>query len=146
MLNVARERLARFGDRARFVHRSFAKKFPKADGIMASLALHHIQDLGEKTTLYGRAHRTLRPGGVLVNADVTIPTDPKDRDITYRQWADHLVASGIAEDRAWQHFEEWAGEDRYFSLEEELAALRSVGFTATCPWRSGPATVTVATK
>jgi SAM-dependent methyltransferase len=54
MLGVARERLARFGDRARFIHRSFGETFPRCDAIMASLALHHIQDLGEKTALYGR--------------------------------------------------------------------------------------------
>ncbi len=146
MLAVARERLARFGQRARFVPRSFREPLPSCDGIMASLALHHVPTLEEKTDLYGRAYAALRSGGVLVNADVTIPADPTGHRATYRQWADHLVSSGIAEERAWEHFAEWAGEDRYFSLEEELTALRSVGFRAECPWRLGPATMTVAIK
>jgi SAM-dependent methyltransferase len=146
MLGVARERLAPFAGRARFVHRSFGEALPACDGVMASLALHHVPTMALKTELYARAHAALRSGGVLANADVTIPTDPAGRRMIYRQWADHLVAGGIAEERAWQHFAEWASEDRYFSLEEELAALRSVGFRAESPWRLGPATVTVATK
>lgn len=146
MLGVARERVARFAGRASFVHRSFGEAFPACDGIMASLALHHVPAIDLKTELYARAYAALRRGGVLANADVTIPGDPAGRRLIYRQWADHLVASGIPEERAWQHFAEWAGEDRYFSLEEELTALRSVGFRADCPWRLGPATVTVATK
>lgn len=146
MLLVARERLARFGDRARFIHRSFGEPLPPCDGIMASLALHHIRTLEEKTALYRRAADALRPGGVLTNADITIPRDPAARAATYRQWANHLVASGIPEERAWQHFEEWSAEDHYFSLEEELAALQSAGLTADCRWRNGPATVTVGTR
>lgn len=146
MLDVARERLARFGPRARFARRSFDEPFPRCDGVMASLALHHVRELEQKTALYARAYDALRPGGVLANADVTVPADPTGHQTTYRQWADHLIASGIAEERAWEHFAEWAGEDRYFSLEEELTALRSVGFRAECRWRLGPATVTVATK
>jgi SAM-dependent methyltransferase len=146
MLAVARERLGGFGDRARFIHRSFGENLPGCDGVMASLALHHVLSLESKTALYRRIFRALRAGGVFANADVTIPADPAGHQIAYRQWADHLVASGIPEERAWQHFDEWSGEDRYFSLEEELGALQSVGFRAEAPWRLGPATLTVATK
>jgi hypothetical protein len=113
---------------------------------MASLALHHIRDLADKTGLYRRACEALAAGGVLVNADITMPTDEEPRRATYRAWADHQVASGIAEAQAWAHFEAWSGEDRYFSLEEELAALTEAGFQATCIWQAGPATVTVGTK
>jgi SAM-dependent methyltransferase len=146
MLAVARERLARFGHRARLMHRSFDEPLPSCDGIMASLALHHIATISRKTELYARAYSALRPGAVLANADVTIPSDDAGHQATYRQWANHLVASGIPEERAWQHFAEWSGEDRYFSLEEELAALRLVGFRADCAWRKGPSTVTTAVK
>ena len=146
MLSVARERLARFGARARLVHRSFDEALPSCDGIMASLALHHVATIERKTELYRRAFAALRPGGVFANADITIPSDPAGTKASYRQWADHLVASGIPEERAWQHFAEWSGEDRYFSLDEELGALRSAGFRAECPWQMGPATVTTAVK
>ena len=146
MLAVAQERLARYGDRARFVGRSFDTPLPPCDGVMASLALHHLPTLEAKKHLYGNAFRALRVGGVLANADVTVRADPEGRTAAYRAWADHLVASGIPEKRAWQHFAEWALEDTYFSLDQELATLRAVGFGAELAWRSGPATVTVATK
>jgi len=146
MLDVARARLARFGDRARYLHRAFQEPFPACQAIMASLALHHIRDLPDKARLYRRAGEALATGGVLVNADITMPTEEEPRRAAYRAWADHQVASGIAEDQAWAHFEAWSGEDRYFSLAEELGALTEAGFQATCAWQAGPATVTVGAK
>jgi SAM-dependent methyltransferase len=80
MLTVARERLARFGQRAKFVHRSFDDPVPPTDAVAASLALHHMRDLGAKTTLYRRIAEALRAGGVVVNADVMLPADPSDRE------------------------------------------------------------------
>jgi tRNA (cmo5U34)-methyltransferase len=143
MLAVAKARLDRFGDRAVLVRRSFDAGFPPSDGMMASLALHHITTIEAKTGLYARAAAALRPGGVLVNADITIPTEAPRQARLYRDWADHLVANGIDERRAWQHFDEWSDEDRYFSIEQELAALAAAGLEPSVPWRLGPATVMV---
>jgi len=81
-----------------------------------------------------------------VNADANMPTDSADRDRLYHYWADHLVASGIPADRAWQHFEEWAEEDTYLPLGAELAELARIGFEAECIWRDGPMGVVVARK
>ena len=146
MLGQARARLGAFGERAEFRLQSFHTTLPPGDAVMASLALHHVRELDEKRALYRRIGAALRPGGVFVNADVTIPADAALAKQAYRGWADHLVASGIEEEQAWRHFEEWADEDRYFPLEDELAALAQAGLEAACPWRVGPATVTVAAK
>ena len=146
MLAVARTRLARFGVRAHLVHRSFDEPFPPCDAIMGSLSLHHIQSLETKTQLYRRAAEALRPGGVLANADITIPKEAPRNAASYRFWVDQLVAAGIEERRGWQHFEEWSGEDRYFSLEEELEAMTAAGLEASCPWRFGPSTVVLGTR
>ena len=54
-----------------------------------------------------------------------MPSEPVARAATWRGWADHMVACGIDEERAFAHFEEWAEEDAYFPLEEELAAMRA---------------------
>jgi hypothetical protein len=48
--------------------------------------------------------------------------------------------------RAFQHFEEWSGEDRYFSVEEELDAVGRAGLVASIPWRIDPGTVVVGTR
>src|SRR5438093_564213 len=82
------------------------------------------------------------PRGGFLNADVTIPREPDAAAAAYRRWADHMVTNGIPETEAWRNFDSWGSEDRYFSLEEELAALGSAGFQEPeCLWRLGPATV-----
>lgn len=146
MLAVARGRLGRFGDRARFVEGSFYDPLPPADGIMASLSLHHIPTLAAKGELYRRIAAALRPGGWFVNADVTIPAEAPRHAKVYREWADHLVASGIEERRAWGHFEEWSGEDRYFSRDEELTLIAAAGLEPSSPFQLGPATITAGRK
>ena len=146
MLEQARERLAPYASRTRFLAQSFHDALPECDAVVASLALHHVPSMVRKQRLYGAIRTSLCPGGVFVNADVTMPPAAGARRADYETWAAHLVASGIAEDRAWEHFEEWAAEDFYFPLEEELAALEAVGLVAECPWRKTPATVIVGVK
>jgi tRNA (cmo5U34)-methyltransferase len=135
MLEQARTRLAPFGGRARFTEGSFLDPLPRCGGVAASLALHHIPTLDLKGALYRRIHDALEPGGVLVNADATMPAEPAARDATWRGWADHMASHGIDEKRAFEHFEEWSEEDTYFPVEDELEALAAAGFEAACVWR-----------
>ena len=146
MLAQARARLARFGGRVRFHTRSFHDPLPACGGVAASLALHHVRSLDDKRALYRRIHEALGPGGRFVNADATMPVEPAARAATWRGWADHMVACGIDEEQAFAHFEEWAEEDTYFPLEDELGALRAAGFAADCVWREGGMTVLAGRK
>ena len=146
MLAQARTRLARFRGRVHFHTRSFHDPLPVCDGVAASLALHHVRSLDDKRALYRRIHGALRPGGCFVNADATMPAEPAARAATWRGWADHMVACGIDEERAFAHFEEWAEEDTYFPLEEELAAMRAAGFRSDCVWREASITVVAGHK
>lgn len=146
MLDQARTRLGEHAGRTRFTLRSYDEPFPTCDAFAASLSLHHIPELEKKEALFRRAHEALRPGGALVNADVNMPSDEDERDALYRHWAAHQVAQGIAEERAWAHFDEWAEEDTYLPLEDELEALRRVGFEAERVWNDGPVGVVVARK
>lgn len=141
MLVQARERLAPYPLRTRFLRQSFHGALPDCDAAVASLALHHVPIMAKKRQLYMAISRSLRPGGVFVNADITLPAAPDARKDDYETWAAHLVASGIPEARAWKHFEEWSSEDFYFSAEEELSALEDAGFAAECLWRVTPSTV-----
>ena len=146
MLAQARTRLAPFAGRARFTERSFLAALPRCDGAASSLAFHHVPVMDTKYALYRQIHDALGPGGLFVNADATMPAEPDARAATWRAWADHLVAHGIDEERAFQHFEEWSEEDTYFPLEEELAAVAAAGFDAECVWRDGPIAVVVGRK
>ncbi len=146
MLAQARQRLAPFAARVQYTVRTFQGPLPACDAVVASLALHHVPTLADKRTIFSAIHAALRPGGVFVNADATMPTDPSARQAEYKTWAAHLVSCGIAEARAYRHFAEWADEDTYFPVEDELAALTNAGFAATCLWRVVPVTVVKAIK
>ena len=146
MLDQARVRLERFGSRARFREQSFLDPLPTCDAVAASLALHHIPEMEDKGTLYRRIHASLRPGGVFVNADVVMPSNPVAREAGYAFWAAHMVSRGIPEERAYRHFAEWAEEDTYFPVERELEAMASAGFGAGIAWHEGPGAVLVGRK
>ena len=143
MLVEARRRLERFAGRVRVREMSFLAALPACDGAAASLALHHVPAMGEKRALYGRIRAAIRPGGVFVNADATMPAEPAEREAVRRLWVDHMTACGIDEARAFAHLEEWAEEDTYFPLDEELAAMRDAGFDAACVWREAAVAVVV---
>ena len=146
MLDRARIRLKRFGVRARFQRCSFESPLPECDAVSACLALHHVPTMERKRALYKGIFRTLRPAGVFVNADVTMSAHPVRQEQCYRIWADHLVSCGIDERRAYEHFDEWASEDTYFPLDDELTAMREAGFDAECAWREPPNTLLVGRK
>ena len=146
MMDQSRQRLQRFGDRVRFTLRSYHEPFSSCDAFAAALSLHHIRTIEAKSAMYGQAFAALRPGGVLVNADAHMPVEPTERDRLFRYWVDHMVASGISEQRAWKHFEDWAEEDAYLPLDVELAALTRIGFDADSVWSDGPIRVVVAKK
>jgi tRNA (cmo5U34)-methyltransferase len=136
MLDEARRRLARFGERVEFREASFLDPLPAADAVMASLALHHVHDLGAKTDVYRAIHAALTAGGVFVNLDAAITEGPRLNALMFRRWAAGMAQHGITEAEARGHFAAWADEDRYFPLEEELAALRRAGFAEVeCFWR-----------
>ena len=142
MLPEARLRLDGFGDRIAFREASFLDPLPAADAVMASLALHHVHDLSSKTDLYRAIHAALAPGGVLLNLDAAISEDPRLNALIFDRWSARMADHGIAEDEARGHFAAWADEDRYFPLEDELAALRGAGFAEVeCFWRSGPSAI-----
>lgn len=143
MLAQARARLERFEGRVVFREMSFLDALPPCDAAAASLALHHIPKMAVKRALYGRIHGSIRPGGIFVNADATMPADPAGQETARRLWVDHMMACGIGEARAFEHLEEWAEEDTYFPLDEELAAMRDAGFDAECIWHEATIAVVV---
>jgi len=147
MLGEARRRLAAFGDRVEFVEASFLDPLPAADAVMASLALHHVHDLGAKTKLYRAIHDALAAGGVFVNLDAAITEGPRLGALTFQRWAERMADHGIDEAEARGHFAAWADEDRYFPLDEELAALRRAGFAEVeCFWRRAASAICCALR
>jgi tRNA (cmo5U34)-methyltransferase len=147
MLEMAAIRLHDDRDRVELRHGDFAGELPKVHAAAASLALHHLHDAADKRAMYAKIHAALEPGGVLANADITLPASRELSDPIRRRWAAHLVENGDTEAQAYARFEQWSREDEYFGLDEELAMLKDAGFVEIdVRWRLGPSTVIVARR
>jgi tRNA (cmo5U34)-methyltransferase len=135
MLSLAQGRLSRFDTRFQVETGSFNDELPAVDAVLAAFALHHIRSLTEKTEVYRRIRQALRPGGVFLNADATSgPFWPYLRD----EWAAFMAGKGFTLEQAYQNLNDWAEEDMYFSVHEELNAMTRAGFEQPdCFWRRG---------
>jgi len=142
MLETAAIRVSPFGARATCVRASFDDALAPCDAVVASFALHHVPTLDAKRALYARIREALRPGGILAIGDVTIHEAGPAKTRMMDAWAEWMGAHGIARPDAEALFAKWAGEDRYFSLADELVALAQAGFEKPeCFWKRGPSTV-----
>ena len=139
MLEAASVRLSRFGNRVELEFGSFAEALPACNAVLAAFALHHIPTLKEKTEVYRRIREALLAGGVFLNTDaVSGPFWPALRD----EWAEFMAKQGFSLDQAYQNLNDWAAEDTYFSVGEELGAMEQAGFEhPECFWRRGPIAV-----
>jgi len=143
ILAIARRRL---GARAKFIHGPFeTAKLPRADAVVASLALHHVFTQPGKKSLYRRVYRALRPGGILVVADCC-PAAEKSLQIAQRRaWIDHMCRT-YSRSQARAYLRAWRSEDCYMPLETELRMLASCGFHPEVAWRRGMFAVVAARK
>ena len=142
MLDQARARLERFGDRARF-RESFWIRWRRADASPPRSRSIHSRHDGQ-ARLYD-APCILSPER-LRHADAGMPAERRREKAGYAFWAAHMVSRGIPEERAYQHFAEWTEEDTYQPIELELAAMAAAGFTAGIAWHEGPIAVLVGNR
>lgn len=142
MLEVARSRVAPFGDRAELRQAAFADPLPPCDAVVASLALHHIADVDAKRETYQRIHRALRPGGALLLGDATVHADGPERTYVFEAWTAHMASHGISTAEAHALYAQWGKEDSYLPLPTELSLLASAGFRhPDCFWKHVASTV-----
>ena len=147
MLARAADRLAAERGRIDLVHGSFAGELPRLDAAVASLSLHHVHDRDAKVAVYRNVHRSLEPGGLVVTADAMLPAAAALAAPLWNRWVAHLVANGDTEQQARARFDDWAQEDRYYGVEEELDMMRAAGFAAVdVAWRDCPTAVLVGVK
>ena len=143
MLALARRRL---GARLDARHGDFlSTPLPRCDGVVASLALHHVRTRRRKGRLYARCVAALRPGGVLVNADRCLASDRRLQVLDREAWRAHLQRR-YGHARAERFLRAWATGDVYTRLEDEIDLLVSAGFAVDVPWRRAGFAVIVGTK
>jgi tRNA (cmo5U34)-methyltransferase len=145
ILDQARERFAgrlEAEGRLTFALGSFLDPVPASDAIVASLSLHHIADLAEKTRVYRSMFEALSSGAPFLVLDATVSDDPRLAAATFDRWAAWMVERGVSESLARQHFADWAREERYMTLTDELNALQRAGFARPeVFWRKGPVAI-----
>jgi SAM-dependent methyltransferase len=135
MLPLAQRRL---GPRATLVAGNFLRAaLPRANAVVATLALHHVRSRAAKAKLYTRIHAALHRGGALVSGDCH-PSDNATRARVQRDlWLRHLEET-YTPSEAEKFLRDWSDEDTYMPLRTELALLEAAGFRAVdVVWRRG---------
>ena len=142
MLEAAAARLQPHAGRFAVRHASFHDALPRCHAAVATLSLHHVADRAEKRRLYAGIREALEPGGLLVVGDLLIHPDGPERRRILHDWYAHMADHGIGEAEADGHLAQWAEEDHYVPLPDELALLAAAGFPRPdCFWRDTGQTV-----
>jgi SAM-dependent methyltransferase len=138
MLEIAATRCAAHVGRYELQHARFEDPLPDCHAVVASLALHHVATHVEKRELYRVISSALEPGGLLVVGDALVyPEGPERRRMIEDLYA-HMERNGISAEEAENHLAQWAEEDFYVSLPDELALIASAGLPRPdCFWRDG---------
>ena len=132
MLDLARERLERFGDRVGFmlgdVERLDELELGPADVITTSRVLHHFSPESLER-IYGRTHELLGPGGFLFNLDHV--GAPGDWDARYRRIREHFTGPRKQELKPHRHDYPLPAAD------DHLTWIAGAGFdTPDVAWRT----------
>jgi tRNA (cmo5U34)-methyltransferase len=138
MLAVAAARCSKHAGRFELRHARFEDELPRCHAVVASLALHHVEADADKRDLYRTIHAALEPGGLVVVADALVYEDGPERARMIDSLFAHMALSGISTSEAAAHLGQWAQEDTYKPLPNELALLREAGFPRPDVfWRDG---------
>jgi tRNA (cmo5U34)-methyltransferase len=149
MLQRARQIMAPYGARFQPYHSDLFDKawlpqqFAPFDAAVSAICLHNLRDFRRICDIYGDIRRHLKPGGIFLNLDlVNTPTPTLQRHYdrvtaTRRQRTGSCRADRKAMIRQ-PHHDSPHGAAHTFpaNLDEQLAALRAVGFTEVdCFWK-----------
>jgi trans-aconitate methyltransferase len=142
MQELARERLARFGDQVDYViadlERPSEIRFDPADVVVSSRALHHFP-AETLRALYGRLFDRIAPGGLFANLDHV--GMPGDWEQVLRRLRKQFLGDRQVEQKPHRH-------DYPLPLaEDEIEWLEQAGFEAPAvPWRMFYTALIVARK
>jgi tRNA (cmo5U34)-methyltransferase len=138
MLEVAAARCAAHAERCRVRRARFQDDLPRCHAVVASLALHHVATYAEKRELYRAIYDALEPDGLVVVADALIYPDGQGRRRMIEDLFAHMAESGISASEAAGHLGQWAEEDFYVPLPDELGLIADAGFPRPDVfWRDG---------
>ncbi|MDD1771544.1 MAG: class I SAM-dependent methyltransferase [Methanomassiliicoccales archaeon] len=123
---------ARFNDRSdiTYVERDFYElQLPEGcDAVVSSLALHHLMTGDDKQNFYEKVLRSLRLGGVFVNADAVLSADEWVEDLNKRKWVE-FMRTNMSEQEVNAVLERHRREDSLPVFTDQLRWLTEVGFS-----------------
>ncbi|OPX63014.1 MAG: hypothetical protein A4E29_00421 [Methanomassiliicoccales archaeon PtaB.Bin134] len=129
MLDKARHRLEGMGDVRYQVRDFYELELPDGlDAVVSSLALHHLITDEDKRSFYARVCRSLRAGGVFVNADAVVSCDEWLEAHYKRIWMDFMRAS-MGDEGARAVMERHRREDSLPCFSDQLRWLSEAGFS-----------------
>lgn len=100
------------------------------------MAIHHLE-AEEQADLYRRAASQLRPGGVLVNAEIVLGPTP-ELEARYLAWHEQDARALGTDDSEWAAALKRFEQDRCSSVGDGLAMFRAAGLEqVACPWADG---------
>ena len=138
MLEVAAARCTAHAGRCEVRLARFEDQLPRCHAVVASLALHHVATHAEKRELYRAILDALEPNGLVVVGDALVYPDGPERGRMVEDLFAHMEDNGISRVEAEAHLAQWAEEDFYVSLPDELALIANAGFPRPdCFWRDG---------
>jgi len=138
MLEVAATRCSSHAGRYELRRGRFEDELPRCHAVVASLALHHVATHDEKRELYTAIFAALEAGGLVVVGDALVHPDGPERRRLIEDLYVHMAGHGISRAEAEAHLAQWAEEDFYVSLPDELALIADAGFPRPDVfWRDG---------
>jgi trans-aconitate methyltransferase len=142
MLAAARQRLQGFGDRVTMREQSFTERMDHCNAVIATLSLHHLPTLESKRAVYTNIFKALSKPGIFLTGDCTMDLTEPGHSLMLRYWVAFMAKHGITEAEARKHFSDWAKEDTYQQISDELTALAQAGFRRPeVFWKEGPIAV-----
>jgi tRNA (cmo5U34)-methyltransferase len=136
MVDQARLRLARFGERVRVIVADYSRiDLPcPADAVVSALSIHHLAD-ADKRTLFRRIHDALRPGGLFINADQSLAPTPAAERAYHARWLADVRASALA-DADLANALDRLRLDRNALMSDQVAWMHEAGFAlADVAWK-----------
>ena len=140
MLNLARERLKDYGERASYIQADFGRDGWTADlpsdlnGVISARAIHNLRKLKPIGRVYKDIFDILRPGGFFMNIErVNFASEFLHQKFREIQVSERGKAPGM----------DGAGP----SLAQQFQLLKRAGFSnVDCPWRDGNTAIVLGFK